>query len=147
MERYHVDGLSFEVPPGYEDQSLNAFVPSRPAAPSSTLTIAREPRGEQTVAEQAEGILAKVARAFSSVKVVARRSRSIGTLPGYEARLEMKQDGVPLYQRVAFVGWYDTFLVFSVTTLRAKRTEGDRLAERWLDAFRFRSRETGSREA
>jgi hypothetical protein len=137
---FQVDELSFALPCGFVDQTLNAFVPRDEQHPRSSMTVAREPRSKAPLIEQADGVLHALTTTLPHVKVLGRRSRNLGGLPAYEARLELRQNNLPIHQRLAFVGYYDTLLVFTVNS-RQGRDACDQLAERWFDSLRFRKRD------
>ena len=117
----------------------DAFATTDP--PRVSFTIARERRDAGPLDEQAERLLRTLPDALPQSRVVARRTRKVGTLSGYEARLSAKTDGASLYQRIAFVSYYDTLLVLTTTALAAYRDLCDRSADAWLEGFRFESSE------
>ena len=141
---HHLHEIVLSVPAGYQDASVNVFVaPSRPSrAPEATFTVAREPRSELALEDQAEEVLARALGALDEIAVLARRSRQVGSLPAYEARFLAGRGKRATYQRIAFVSYYETLLVLTAATPRPKRARCDQLADEWLDTLRFRSRKS-----
>jgi len=142
MAIYEVDELSFEVPDGYVDRSMNVFVPPANMMKGTphNILITREPRSEETVAQQAARLLKELASKMPGTKILGQRDRVIGALPGREARSHGTRNGVPIYQRQFFVGHYGTLLSLIVTSTRAQSAQCDALAERLLASLKLRRR-------
>jgi hypothetical protein len=142
MPIYEVDELSFEVPDGYTDRSMNVFAPPSGVAKQNpqTIMITREPRTEETVGQQAARLLKELATKVPGTKILGQRDRVVGALPGREARTHGVRSGVPIYQRQFFVGHYGTLLSIIVTSTRAQSAKADAIAEQLLTTFRLRKR-------
>jgi hypothetical protein len=138
MPRYEVDELSFDVPDGYEDNSMNVFFPSSQAAGSFNITVSRTPRDDKPLAAQAQALLAELQDKLPGTKVLAHRDRLLGTMPGREARVHAKERKVPMYQRLAYVSYYGTLLTFTVTSVRAQSARCDAVAERFFGSLKFK---------
>lgn len=142
MAIYEVDEIRFEVPDGYADRSMNLFLPppaTAKAAPQS-IVITREPRTEGTLAQQTGTLLQKLAEKVPGTKLLGQRDRTIGALPGREARTHGTWNGAPVYQRHFFVAHYQTLLSFVVTSLRSQSGRCDQLAEQLLASLKLRKR-------
>lgn len=142
MAIYEVDELSFEVPDGYVDRSMNMFAP--PAGPAKAnpqnILVTREPRTEETLGQQAARLLKELATKVPGTKILGQRDRVVGALPGREARTHGVRSGVPIYQRQFFVGHYGTLLSIIVTSTRAHSAKCDAIAEQLLLSLRLRKR-------
>ena len=137
MATYVAAELSFEIADGFVDQTIDSFVAPADEARIS-FTIAREPRTESPLAEHAEQLLAQLPEALPRSRIIARRATTVGMLEAYEARVEARASEAAVYQRMAFVGYYDTVLVLTATSQDADRVRCDEAAERWFESFRFR---------
>ncbi len=142
MAIYEVDELTFEVPDGYVDRSMNLFVPPAGMMKQSpqNVIVTREPRTEETVGQQASKLMKELSSKVPGVKLLGQRDRMIGALPGREARVHAVRDGVPIYQRYFFVGHYGVLLSFIVTSSRAQSAICDGIAERFMTSLRLRKR-------
>jgi hypothetical protein len=142
MAIYEVDELSFEVPDGYTDRSMNMFAPPAGLAKNNpqNLVITREPRTEETIGQQAGRLLKELASKVPGTKILGQRDRVVGALPGREARTHGSRNGVPIYQRQFFVGHYGTLLSVIVTSTRAQSAKCDAVAEQVLSSLRLRKR-------
>lgn len=140
MAIYEVDEITFEVPDGYRDRSVNLFLPPPAGAQDApqTIVITREPRTEETVGQQASRLLRELAAKYPDTTVLGQRDRTIGALPGREARSHVTWSGVPLYQRNFFVGHQGTLLSFIVASARARSALTDEIAEKLLASLRLR---------
>lgn len=139
MATYRVNELRFDVPDGYQDRTVNVFV--RPGERSSlAVTVAREPRTERPLAEQATESARKLTE-ITGLQVRGERAREIGALPGHEIRLEGQVNGTATYQRQMHVDWFGTILLVAVTSPRLRRDECDRVADGLAQhGLRFRKR-------
>ncbi len=137
MATYRVHELRFDVPDGYEDRSLNVFC--RPGPTSSlAVTIAREARSGQSLAEQASASARKLSE-VTGLQVRGERRGEVGALDAYEIRLDGHVNKTPVHQRQVHVDWFGTLLLVSVTSARARREECDRIADGLTrDGLRFR---------
>ncbi|MDI3291215.1 DcrB-related protein [Polyangium sp. 15x6] len=140
MAIYDVDEFSFEVPDGYVDRSTNLFLPpgSLTRSVQMNLLVAREPRTEETAAQQASRLLRDFAAKIPGVKLLGQRDRPLGALPGREARAHAMKNGQPVYQRYFFVGHYGTMLSVIATSARAQSTQCDAIMERFLSSLRLK---------
>ncbi len=139
MATFHTNDVSFDVASDFAIKTVDTFVPE-PNSPNVSFTVVREPRSDGSVQEQAEQLLAMLPDNLPNVRVVARRAREIGTLAAYEARVESSVRPGAMYQRIAFVGYFDTLLVLTATSRRGDRKTCDELADQWLASVRFRKR-------
>lgn len=142
MAIYEVDEFSFEVPDGYVDRSMNLFLPREglTRARTQNLVITREPRTEETVAQQASKLLKEYAAKVPGVKILGQRDRPLGALPGREARAHATQEGQPVYQRYYFIGHYGMLLAVIATSARAQSAQCDGIVERFLSSLRLKKR-------
>jgi hypothetical protein len=138
--RYEVDELSFELPDGFADESVNILVPTSPAGKNANIVVTREPRTDAPLGQQVVGILNAAAEKVPGLKVLGHREREIGTVPGYEARSHSVTNKVPTYQRQVYVGWYGTLLCFTVSGARAQNAYCDSLIERLIVTLRLRKK-------
>lgn len=141
MAIYETDEITFEVPDEYVDRSMNIFVtpPSASRSAPMTIVITREPRTDDSAAEQASKLLRDVPKVIG-FKVLGQRDREVGTLPAREARIHGMQKEVPTYARQTFVGYYDVLMSIIVTAPRASSAQCDALAERLLGSMRFKKK-------
>ena len=139
MVIYETDEITFEVPEGYVDKSMNIFVtpPSATRSAPLSIVIMRDPRTDEPVGEQASKLLKDVPKVLGS-KVLGQRDRAVGSLPAREARIHGQQYNVPTYTRQILVGYYATLLSIAVTAPRAASAQCDALTERLLDSMRFK---------
>lgn len=140
MAIYEIDELSFEVPDGYSEQTLNLFHP-----PSATLKgdplnilVTRDKRTDEPLNAQVGRLLKDLETRVPGAKVLGQRDRPVGALPGREARVHAVHQKIPVYQRQFFVSYYDTMLAFIVTSTRAQSAKCDAIAERFLTSLRLR---------
>lgn len=138
--RYEVDELSFEIPDGFADESVNILIPTSPTAKNANIVVTREPRTEAPLGEQVVGLLTAAAGKVPGLKVLGHREREVGTVPGYEARSHAVTNKVPTYQRQIYLGWYGTLLCFTVSTPRAQSAHCDSLIERLVSTLRLRKK-------
>ena len=140
MAIYEADEISFEVPDGYIDRTVNLFMtrPDGPRTVPMSIVITRDPRTEEPVREQAMKLLKQVAAQVTNVKILGQRDRQVGALAAREARLHGMQNNVPTYTRQTYVGYYRTMLSITVTTPRGSAAQCDALTERLLDGMRFK---------
>src|ERR1041385_4102488 len=112
MALFETDELSFEVPEGYVDRSMNLFLPPSGLMRSSpqSLLVTRDPRTEQPLHQQVGQMLKDMETKLPHVKLLGHRERQVGALPAREARVHAVHDGTPIYQRQCFVGYYGTLL-------------------------------------
>lgn len=139
MVIYETDEITFEVPEGYVDRSMNIFVtpPSATRSAPLSIVITRDARTDEPVTEQAGKLLKDVPK-VTGFKVVGQRDREVGSLPAREARIHGVQSNVPTYSRQTFVGYYDTLLSIVVTAPRASSAQCDALTDRLLGSMRFK---------
>jgi hypothetical protein len=133
----HSRALSFEAPDAAVDASLNVYVPPPGSEQQTSFTVAREPRAG-ALAEQERRALERLSAMLPSFRVLARRPRRVGTLAAREVRATCVTSARSLYQRIAFVAYYDIVLVLTATAPAAQQVDCDRLAEAWLASFQFR---------
>lgn len=138
MSRYEVDEFSFDVPDGYEDNSLNIFFPASQSAGAFSITVSRTARDEQPLAAQVQALLGELQQKLPGTKVLAHRERFMGSMPSREARVHAKDHKVPVYQRHAYVSYYGTLVTFTVTSIRAQSARCDALAERLFGSLKFK---------
>jgi len=138
MITYRVDELSFDLPEGFADRTLNVFFSPGPHTGILSLTIAREPVNDSALGERVDHALAAMKEALPSLRVVDRRVAVIGYLPAVETKIQATQDRVPVYQRQAFIEWFDRLLLVSITSTRQKSPQCDALAEKITASLRFR---------
>lgn len=140
MVRYEVDELSFELPEGFVDESVNILVPASATAKNANIVVTREPRTEDPLGQQVVGILTKAAEKVPGLKVLGHREREVGTVPGYEARSHAITNKVPTYQRQVYLGWYGTLLCFTVSGARAQNAYCDSLIEKLISTLRLKKK-------
>lgn len=138
MPIYEIDELSFDVPEGYEDKSLNVFVPASQAGGPFSITVSRTPRSEDPLAVQVQSMLDEMEDKLPRTRVVAQRERLVGNMPGREARVHTADDKLAVYQRLAFVNYYGTLLMFTVSSTRAMSNRCDGIAERLVQNIKFK---------
>ncbi|EYF02666.1 DcrB-related protein [Chondromyces apiculatus] len=140
MALYEADEVSFEVPDGYVDRSMNMFIsPSQgPRGQPISVVITRDPRTEETVRDQAIRLLKDVVAALPGGKLLGQRDREVGAQPAREARLQAVQQRVPTYARQTYVGHYGTLLTITVTSPRGAAQQCDAQTERLLGSMRFK---------
>jgi hypothetical protein len=139
--RYEVDELSFDVPEGYVDESVNVFLASSPAMKSANILVTRESRTTAPLAQQVAAILKDVQAKMPVLKVLGHRERDVNTVPAYEARAHaVSSNKVPTYQRQLYVSWYGTLLTFIVSMPRAQTRECDTLLEQVAASLRLKKK-------
>ncbi len=139
MPRFTTNELSFEVPDGFVNASIDTFFLGEDA-PEMTLTISREPLGDGSLEAQAEERLAALPEVLPKSRILARRRSRVGTLDAYEARLEVQSLRGGFFQRLAFVAYYDTLLLFTGSCHPTGRAKCELEVDRVLDSLRFRKR-------
>ncbi|MCK6589614.1 MAG: DcrB-related protein [Polyangiaceae bacterium] len=139
MPIYETDELTFEVPEGYIDRTMNIFVtpPSATKRAPLSIVITRDARTAEPVGEQAGKIMKDVPK-VPGFKVLGQRDRAVGSLPAREARIHGETSGVPTYARQTYVGYYDTLISIIVTAPRASSAQCDAVTERLLGSMRFK---------
>lgn len=140
MAIYEVDELTFEVPDGYVDKTINVFLPPSAALKGEPLNIVltRDALPEEPLGPQVARMLKDFESKMPGAKVLGHRERSVGALPGREARVHAVHSKVPVYQRQFFVRHYGALLTFIVTSARAQSAKCDAIAERLLGSLRLR---------
>ncbi|MBL9021527.1 MAG: DcrB-related protein [Myxococcales bacterium] len=140
MVRYEVDELSFELPDGFADESVNILIPTSPTGRNANIVVTREPRTEAPLGQQVVGILTAAGEKVQGLKVLGHREREVGTVPGYEARSHSMTNKVPTYQRQVYLSWYGTLLCFTVSGARAQNAFCDSLIEKLISTLRLKKK-------
>jgi hypothetical protein len=138
MAVYEVDELSFDVPDGFEDKSLNVFVPANAGTGAFSITVSRMARSQDPLATQVQTLLDEMEEKLPRTRVVGQRERLVGTTPGREARIHTVHDRIAMYQRLVFVSYYGTLLMFAVSGVRAQSVKCDAIAERLVGNLKFK---------
>jgi hypothetical protein len=139
-ERYDVDELSFEVPEGYVDESVNVFLSPAAAGHDVNVVVTREPRTGDPLARQVASILQTARGKVPALKILGHRECALGTVPGYEARAHGMSNKKPIYQRQIYAAWYDTLVCFTVTAGRAQSAHCESIVEQVKGSLRLRKR-------
>jgi hypothetical protein len=115
MTMFHTDEVSFEVPEGWVDRTINILAP--PEHPSGfTLVMSRQALHGKELAPFVAGALATLAKEWPRFVVLGQRDRKVGPLQGREARVKWAPKGQPFYQHQVYVAYYGTALIFTATT-------------------------------
>jgi hypothetical protein len=135
MATYHVDEMSFAVPDGWIDRSVHLF--SRPEGAISFNITRDDLKGEAIgpyVARQLKALAPKLPRFL----VIGQRSRTVGTLQGYEARMQWAPQGSLFYQHQVYAPYYGTALIFTVTGPKQLAAQCDAHLEKSIANIKFR---------
>lgn len=138
--RYEVDELSFEVPEGFIDETVNMFIPGSPAMKNASIVVTREPRKDGTLGQQAASILKTVQAKAPALKVLGHREREVNSVPAYEVRAHTVANQLPMYQRQIYLSWYGTLLTFIVSTPRGSSRECDAILEQLATSLRLKKK-------
>lgn len=135
MATYHVDEMTFAVPDGWIDRSIHLF--SKPEGTISLNLTRDDLKGEAIgpyVAKQLKELAAKMTRFL----VIGQRARAIGTLQGYEARMQWAPQGPLYYQHQVYAPYYGTALIFTVTGPKQLTAQCDAYLEKTIANIKFR---------
>ena len=135
MATYHVDEMSFAVPDGWIDRSIHLF--SKPEGTISLNLTRDDLKGEAIgpyVAKQLKELAAKMTRFL----VIGQRARAIGTLQGYEARMQWAPQATLYYQHQVYAPYYGTALIFTVTGPKQLTAQCDAYLEKTIANIKFR---------
>ncbi len=138
MSIYNVEEMSFEVPEGYTDRTLNMFYPASQGGGAMSITVAREARTDEALPVQVGKFLKAFEKFMQSCKVVGQRETVVGNLGAREVKVHGTQNKQPIYQRQAHVSWFGTMLTFFVTSPRGSAQKCDAVADAILASVRFR---------
>jgi hypothetical protein len=137
MTMFHTDEVSFELPEGWVDRSINLFVP--PANPSGfSFVMSRQELAGQGLAPFVASALATLAKEWPRFVVLGQRDRMVGPLQGREARVKWAPKGQPYYQHQVYAPYYGTALIFTATTPFRFASQCESLLDQALAAVKFR---------
>jgi hypothetical protein len=132
-----MDELSFRVPDGWVDRSIQLF--TKPEGVVS-LNVTRAPLNGEAIGAYAARQLEALSKGTTRLHVIAQRARTIEGVPSYEARLQWAPQGTPYFQHQVYVPYYDTAVIFTVTGPRQMAAQCDAYLEQALADVRFRKR-------
>lgn len=138
MATYHVEEMTFEVPDGWIDRSIQLF--SRPEGSISYNITRDDPKGQDVgpyVAKQLKALGPKLPRFL----LIGQRSRAVGTLQGYEARLQWAPQGPLFYQHQVYVPYYGAVIIFTVTGPKSLAAQCDAHLEKSIANIKFRKQQ------
>jgi hypothetical protein len=136
---YTTDELRFEIPTGFVDKTMNILGNADAKKPAVSLTIARQPRTEEVFATEVAQIFTQL-KDKVGMKIIGRREREAGAVTCWEGRAHGMQGKTPVYTRMLFVPYYDSFLTFNVAAPRSASDLCDRVAEDLSESLRLRRR-------
>lgn len=137
MATFHTDEVSFELPEGWVDRTINILAPlDHPSG--FTFVMSRQALAGKELAPFVAGALATLAREWPRFVVLGQRDRKVGTLQGREARVKWAPKGQPYYQHQVYASYYGTALIFTATTAFRFASQCESFLDQALAAVRFR---------
>jgi hypothetical protein len=137
MATFHTDEVSFELPEGWVDRSVNLLAPPDQRT-GFTLVLSRQALGDKELGPFVAGALQRLAKEWPRFTVLGQRDRRVGPLAGREARVRWAPKGEPYYQHQVYVPYYGTALIFTATTAFRFAAQCDALLDQALAAVKFR---------
>jgi hypothetical protein len=132
---YHTDEMTFEMPDGYQDRTMNTFA-SRSG--ELVLNLTRDDLEEGgSIASKVNKAL-KVASEWPRFMIIDQRDRTVAGLRGRETRLQWMRDKVLLYQHQVYLPYYSTLLTFTGSAPKRLAGQIDAHLERALKDVKFR---------
>lgn len=114
MSAYHTDEVSFELPEGYVDHSMNVLRPPADVTGFS-LVVTRQSLEGNEVAPFVSEILKGLGAKWPGFKILGQRERKVGPIVGREARVRWAPKGQPIYQHQVYVPYYGVALIFTAS--------------------------------
>jgi hypothetical protein len=138
MSTYVTNEAQFDVPDGWEDQTITAFA-SPGDAPRLGLVITKQPIPEGETADQViDKHLVNAARKLRRLEMRDRQKRVVGGLPGWDVRFVFSHEGVSIYQRQVFAAYGQQVWVVTVSGVAARTDAVDQALEKMLGTLKFR---------
>lgn len=138
MSTYVCNEAQFEIGEGWEDQSITAFALPGPA-PRVGLVVTRQVLLPGMTAEEiVEGHLKSTSQKLRHFELLEKKSRTVGGLPGWDARFTFNREGLHLYQRQIYIPYGDMIWAITTSSPAARRNEADQAVERMMASVKFR---------
>ncbi len=136
--RFHFDEGSTPLLPGYEDRTVNSFVPADPQR-EPNLSIARDRfAGAETLSDYVARQVLLLKKKLPGYKASAPAPVALGgTLGGLAVEASYRSGATSVHQRQAVFAVSDErALVFTMSSPRAFDAAADALWRAWLAGFR-----------
>jgi hypothetical protein len=132
---FHTDEMTFEMPDGYHDRTMNTFA-SRSGEFVFNVTRDDLQEGESIVSKVNKAL--KVASDWPRFMIIEQKDRTVAGLRGRETRLQWMRDRVLLYQHQVYLPYYTALLTFTGSAPKRLAAQIDAHLERALKDVKFR---------
>lgn len=137
MTTYHASHFTFELPGRWRDRSINVL-----RGPDMSVVITRDrlPRASISLVDHLDERLATLAQALPGYRLIARQTRIVPPLHGYEVMFEWLRGSAHTYQQQVYLPYYSHLLIITANSLSAARERCRTSLDALLATAQFRQR-------
>lgn len=138
MPIYVTNEAQLDIPEGWDDQSIVAFV-APGQLPRIGVVITKQALQPGETPEAAVDLhLAQSARRLRRYELIERKTTTVGGLKGQDISFHFSNDGLLVYQRQVIVPYGALLWILTVSSVDSRRAEADQILQRALQSLKFR---------
>ncbi len=138
MGLVHIDEMSFELPDGWEDKTLNVFADGPEGKSVFNVVVSRDDLDGEELPAFIDGQLASLVRSQPHYSVMGKRATTAGGLPAVESKLRMRTKVAVIYQRQVAVAYYGRVLMFTAASPMRLSSQCDAYLSAMMQSVKFR---------
>ncbi|HKX29238.1 MAG TPA: DUF1795 domain-containing protein [Blastocatellia bacterium] len=140
MRTYQIDEASFQLPEGWNDQSVNVFSPPGDLPGDFSLVISRDRLADgQEFGSYVESQLGELSNILARYRLIRRSDGTVGGLRAINAEFTWHSEEQTLAQRQTYVAAGPQVLIMTATAVDKITRDYHLLIDRILSTFKMQS--------